>query len=141
LAKQIGTKFVLAQGKASLAECLLALGELDEACRVCQEAITLSLEGGDRLGAALAHRALAESLIRLRPTDSRWQREIREAIRLQRDTGAQPELARSYASYARLLKVAGESEQAKAYLTQAIDKFRHMGMAWDLERAEQALLH
>ncbi len=139
LAEQIGTKFVLAQGKVSLAEALLALGEVDEACRVCREAIILSEESGDGFGAAIAHRTLAESLIRLHPPDSHWQREILEAIRLQRDRGAQPELARSYASYARLLAAAGETEQTRAALTQAVDMFRRMGMVWDLERAEQAL--
>ncbi len=139
LAERIGTKFVLAHGKVSHAECLLALGELDEACRVCQETITLTAEGRDRFHAALAHRAFAESLIRLRPFDSQWQREILEAIRIQQDIGAEPELARSYASYARLLKGTGGIEQAKAQLAQAIDMFRRMGMAWDLGRAEQAL--
>jgi tetratricopeptide (TPR) repeat protein len=138
LAERIGTKFVLAQGKVSLAEALLALGEVDEACRVCREAIILSEESGDAFGAAIAHRTLAESLIRLHPPDSQWQREILEAIRLQRDRGAQPELARS-ASYARLLAAAGETEQARAALTQAVDMFRRMGMAWDLACAEQAL--
>jgi hypothetical protein len=49
-------------------------------------------------------------------------------------------LARSYLSYARLLTTAGEVEQARAHLAQAIDMFRQMGMAWDLGRAEQALL-
>jgi class 3 adenylate cyclase/tetratricopeptide (TPR) repeat protein len=140
LAEQIGTKFVLAQGKVSLAESLLALGEVDEACRVCQEAITLSEESGDEFGAAIAHRTFAESLIRLRPPDVQWRREILEAIRIQRGRGAQPELGRSYLSYARLLTAAGEVEQARAHLAQAIDMFRQMGMAWDLGRAEQALL-
>jgi class 3 adenylate cyclase/tetratricopeptide (TPR) repeat protein len=139
LAERIGTRFVLGQGKVSLAEALLALGEVDEACRVCREAITLSEESGDGFGAAIAHRTLAESLMRLRPPGSHWQREILAAIRLQSDIGAQPELARSYASYARLLAAAGETERARAQLTRAVDMFRRMGMTWDLERAEQAL--
>ena len=137
LAERIGTRFVLAHGKVSFAECLLALGELDEACRVSREAILLSEESGDGFGAALAHRALAESLIRLHPSDSQWQRELLEAIRLQEDAEAQPELARSHLSYARLLKAASEPQQARAHLAQAIDMFRRMGMAWDLGQAEQ----
>ena len=139
LAERIGTKFVLGQGKVSLAEALLALGEVDEACRVCREAITLSEESGDGFGAAIAHRTLAESLIRLHPPDSQWQREILEAIHLQQARGAQPELARSFASFGRLLAAAGETEQARLQLTQAIAMFRQMGMGRDLERAEQAL--
>jgi class 3 adenylate cyclase/tetratricopeptide (TPR) repeat protein len=140
LAERIGTKFALAQGKVSFAESLLALGELDEACRVCQETITLTEESGDRFHAALAHRTFAEALIRLRPPGSQGaQREILEAIRIQQEIGARPELARSYVSYSRLLKATGEIEQAREHLTQAIDMFRQMGMAWDLGHAEQAL--
>ena len=81
----------------------------------------------------------AESLIQLRPPDSQWRREILEAIRVQQHIGAKPELARSYASYARLLEITGEIEQAKTQLLQAIDMFRGLDMAWDLGRAEQAL--
>ena len=139
LAERIGTRFLLAQGKASLAEALLALGEVDEACRVSREAIALSEESGDVLGAAVAHRILAESLIRLRAPDSPWQREILEAIRIQQDAEAQPELARSCLTYAHLLTAAGEIQQARTQLTQAIDMFRRMGMDWDLGRAERML--
>src|SRR5215467_1380691 len=139
LAERIGTRFLLAQGKASLAEALLALGEVDEACSVSREAIALSEESGDVLGAAVAHRILAESLIRFRAPDSQWQREILEAIRIQQDAEALPELARSYLSYAHLLTAAGEIQQARAQLAQAIDMFGRMGMHRDLGRAEQAL--
>jgi predicted ATPase len=140
LAERIGTKFVLSQGKASLAECLLALGEPEEACRVCLEAIALTEEGGDRFRAALAHRILAESQARRHPSEAtRAQQEILEAIRIQEEIGAKPELARSYVSYARLLHAAGEREKARAQLAQAMAMFQHMGMAWDLDRAEQAL--
>lgn len=139
LAEQIGTRFVLAHGKVSLAESLLAPGELDEASRVSREAILLSEESGDGFGAALAHRALAESLVRLRPSDPQWQREILEAIRMLQDAEARPELARSHLSHARLLKAAAQPQQAGAHLAQAIDMFRRMGMTWDLGRAEQML--
>jgi class 3 adenylate cyclase/tetratricopeptide (TPR) repeat protein len=139
LAERIGTRFVLAHGKVSFAESLLALGEPDEACRVSREAILLSEESGDGFGAALAHRTLAESLVRLRPSDSEWQGEILEAIRIQEDAQVHPELARSHLSFAHLLTGAGETQQAKAHLAQATDMFRRMGMTWDLDRAEQML--
>jgi class 3 adenylate cyclase/tetratricopeptide (TPR) repeat protein len=139
LAERIGTRFVLAQGKASLAEALLCLGELDEACRVSREALTLSEESGDVLGAAVAHRILAESLVRLGTLDSQWQREILAAMRIQQDAEALPELARTYLSYARLLTTAGDIHEARAHLTRAIDMFSRMGMHRDLGRAEQVL--
>ncbi|MEK7715391.1 MAG: hypothetical protein AAB387_08080 [candidate division NC10 bacterium] len=42
-------------------------------------------------------------------------------------------------SYARLLKARGEEKNAKELLARAIGMFQEMGMAWDLERAEQTL--
>jgi class 3 adenylate cyclase/tetratricopeptide (TPR) repeat protein len=138
LAERIGTKFALAQGKVSFAESLLALGELDEVCRVCQETITLTVEEGDRFRAALAHRIFAESLIRLHPHDSQWpQHEILEAIRIQQEIGARPELARSYVSYAHVLTGSGEKEKAKEHLARAIGMFQQMGMTWDQAQADQ----
>jgi class 3 adenylate cyclase/tetratricopeptide (TPR) repeat protein len=139
LAERIGTKFGLAHGKLSLAQCLLALGELDAAGGAGRETITLAEESGDRFHAALGSRICAESRIELHPPDSQWRREILEAIGVLQDIGAKPELARSYASYARLLEITGEIEQAKTQLLQAIDMFRGMDMAWDLSRAEHAL--
>jgi hypothetical protein len=38
-----------------------------------------------------------------------------------------------------MLQAQGEGEKARAYLVQATDMFRQMGMTWDLARAEQAL--
>ncbi len=63
---------------------------------------------------------------------------ILEAIRIQQEIGARPELGRSYVSYACLLKGRGEREKAREFLANAITMFQEMGMVWDLERAEQA---
>ncbi len=71
--------------------------------------------------------------------DQEAERTILEAIQIQEDFGAEPELARSYLTYARLLRRQGETNKAKEYDDQAIDMFRRMGMAWDLGQAE--LLH
>ena len=139
LAERIGTRFVLAHGKVGFAESLLDLGELDEACRVSREAILLSEESGDGFGAALAHRTLAESLVRLGRPAPEWQQEIRDAIRMLEHAQAQPELARTHLSYARLLKTTGATPQARAHVALAIDMFGRMGMAWDLGRAEEVL--
>jgi len=38
-----------------------------------------------------------------------------------------------------MLQAQGETVQARTCLTQAIDMFQHMGMTWDLERAQRAL--
>jgi tetratricopeptide (TPR) repeat protein len=140
LAAKIGTKFGLPYQKVYLAGSLLALGELDAISPLCEEAIPLAEEAGDKWIKSLALRTLAEGVSRLDPSNRQEaERAILQAIRIQREIGANSELARTYASYARLLEAWGEKQRAKETLTQAIGMFQEMGMAWDLAQAEQAL--
>jgi len=140
LAEQLRTTFGLVYAKVFFAACLLALGELAVVPPLCHEAIRLAAEAGDQFHNALAHRTLAEALCALDPVDlQQAEGAIQEAIRLQQDIGAKPELARTYVSYARLLLSQGQGDKAKAYLTQAISMFQQMHMGWDLTQAERAL--
>ncbi|MBI3988378.1 MAG: AAA family ATPase [candidate division NC10 bacterium] len=140
LTEQIGTRFALAWQKTYLAACLLALGELEAVPPLCHEAIRLAEETGDKVRNALAHRTLAEAFFYLEPSDlEQAEHAILNAIRILQEIGVKPDLARSYVSYARLLKAKGEEEKANEHLAQAIGMFREMGMAWDLARAEQVL--
>ena len=96
------TKLFLAWGKTYLAACHLALGERTAVLPLCHEAIRLAEETHDRLAQAVAHRTLAEALGALGPeAPQAAERAMLEAIRLQQEIGAKPELARSYVSYAR----------------------------------------
>jgi tetratricopeptide (TPR) repeat protein len=138
-AQQIGTKFFLAGLKTALANCLVALGELDAVPALCREAIDIARETGDRFFGALAHRALAEGLCALSPPDlAGAERALEEAIRIQEEIGARPELARSFLSYGHLLGRLGRSEDAAEYRTRAVAMFREMDMAWDLARVREA---
>jgi predicted ATPase len=140
LAAQIGIKFLLAWPKTFLATCLLALGELEAVLPLCHEAMRLARETHDTYVHALAYRTLAQALSCLVPVDSaQVEHAFAEAMRLQQEIGAKPELARTYVSYALLLRGQGEKDKARAYLTQAYSMFQQMGMAWDLAQAEQVL--
>jgi len=140
LAKQIGTNFGLARLKSFLADCIFRLGEIDAALSLCQEAIGLAEESEDKFTIALAHRTLAEIFFRLEPSEpQKAERAILEAIRIQQESGAKPELARSYLIYAQLLKRREEKEKAEEYFVKAIGMFEEMGMAWDLVQSEQVL--
>jgi tetratricopeptide (TPR) repeat protein len=137
LAVRLGTKFGLAWQKIYLANCLLALGEVDPARASCVEAIGLAEETGDDFIRALCHRCLGEIATRLEPSDpATAERAILEAIRIQQEIGARPELARSHFSIARLLRRWGKTERGREHLAQAVRLFRGMGMAWDLARAD-----
>jgi hypothetical protein len=67
------------------------------------------------------------------------ERGILEAIRIQEEIGARPELARSYVTYAHVLEATGKSREARRYLVRASDMLRQMSMVWDLARVERAL--
>jgi class 3 adenylate cyclase/tetratricopeptide (TPR) repeat protein len=138
-AEKIGTAFMLGLGKAFLAACAVALGD-GAATALCRDA--LAEKTSDRFAHAVAYRALAEALAGDRAAPDRAQAEeaIAQSIRLSEEIGFNPERARTYLSYARLLQGWGEDSQAKSYLTQAIAMFREMEMAWDLARAEQMLM-
>jgi tetratricopeptide (TPR) repeat protein len=138
-AQQIGTKFFLAGLKTALANCLIALGQLDPVPALCHEAIEIARDTGDRFFGALAHRALAAASCALaRPDLAGAERALEEAIRIQEDIGARPELARSLLAYARLLARQGQDEDAAEYRTRAVTLFRELDMAWDLARAGPA---
>ncbi len=64
---------------------------------------------------------------------------MQKAIRLHQESGAIPELARSYVSYARLLQQWGANSQAQEYLGQATELFERMGMTGDLTEAKRIL--
>jgi class 3 adenylate cyclase/tetratricopeptide (TPR) repeat protein len=140
LAGRIGTRFFVAGVKAALATCLTSLGDLTPVPSLCEEAIGISHETGDRFFRALAHRALGEALLRMDPADApKAESAMLEAIRLQEEIGARPELARTYIAYARLLQGRGEAETARGYLTQGARMFEEMGMTWDLKSTGRAL--
>jgi predicted ATPase/class 3 adenylate cyclase len=140
LAKQLGTTALLAWGQALLANSLLALGKHDGVVPLCQETIQLAEATHDRLAQALAHRVLAEAFGGAAAADAQAaEAAVLEAIRIQRDVGSRPELARSYVTYARLLDRWGRTDEATRYLTDAVAMFRSMRMARELAHAEQLL--
>src|SRR5262249_55046367 len=85
-AEQIGTKLFLSRPNAFLAECFLALGEIESASLLAHEGLRLAEEASERHGSALALRALAETLMRQRPPDlSEAEEMLQKAIRIQQE--------------------------------------------------------
>jgi tetratricopeptide (TPR) repeat protein len=139
-AEQIGTVFFVALGKAWLAACSLAMGALDTVPALCQESLRVAVETSDRFAQAVTHRALAEALaLGTAPDRQQAAPAMGEAIRLWKEIEFNPELARTYVCYARLLQQWGQQDMAAHYLTEAIAMFQEMGMDWDLAQAEQML--
>ncbi len=138
--EQLGTRLFLSVFQAYRAEASLANSEADQATRHAREAIATAKDTDDQWSEAWARRLLGEALCLRGGVDLREaEEEILEAIRIQQEIGAQPELARSYVSHARLLGAKGERDQVWDTLTRATAMFRQMGMAWDLECAQEVL--
>jgi len=139
-AKQLGTTTLLAWGQGLLATALLALGEDHLVPDLCAEAIRLAEDTRDRLANALAHRTLAEALARLTSPDVEGaERAILNAIRIHQEFGSRPELARSFVTYARLLRRWNRIDEASRSLGEALTMFRAMGMEHDRAEAERDL--
>jgi class 3 adenylate cyclase/tetratricopeptide (TPR) repeat protein len=137
LGAQLRTTFGVARVRAFLADCLLAGGEAEAALAQSRQAITAGTETREPFGRALGERTLAEAAAVLNPDDVETsERAMREAIRIQDEIRVRPELARSYARYARLLHGWGAAAKAEDYLALAIGMFRQMEMTWDLGEAE-----
>ncbi|MGH7331822.1 MAG: ATP-binding protein [Candidatus Rokuibacteriota bacterium] len=140
LAGQIGSTFALAWQKSFLAQALLALGALAAVPPLCQETIRLAAETGDRFPGACAQRTLAEALLRQDPArPEQAEVAIQEAMRIHREIGARPELARTYVTHAHLLAAAGRAGEARARLTEARTMFEGMRMLSDMEGVSHAL--
>jgi tetratricopeptide (TPR) repeat protein len=137
LAERIGTKFWRAWQKTALAACLSTLGELDTGSSLCQEAIRLGEETGDKYVMAFAQRTFAEIIFGLEPLNSQEaEHSILEAIQIQQEIDAKPELARSYMIYAQILVDSEQKEKANEYIEKAVGMFQQMDMTWDLSQAE-----
>jgi class 3 adenylate cyclase/tetratricopeptide (TPR) repeat protein len=134
LAAQLRTTFLLGQAKNCLAACRLSERDATEAVSLCQEAIGLAEKAGDKFTEALARRTLGEALGRTDPPTNgeAAMRAIREAIAIQEKIGARPELARSYAASATLLKTLDDVPGAAVWSARATMLFRELRMDRDL---------
>jgi len=74
---------------------------------------------------------------RTSPDVERAEQAILSAIRIHQEFGSRPELARSYVTYARLLRRWNRADEASRYRGEALDMFREMGMARDLAETER----
>ena len=64
-------------------------------------------------------------------------KQVIDQLKLRENPEFNPELARSYVCYARLLRQWGQQDTAAHYLSEAIAMFQEMGIDWDLAQTEQ----
>ncbi len=137
-AKEIGTRFQLGVATRNFAAAMLRFGKIDSAVVACAEAIQIAEEANELLVKSRACQLLVDAWCRLDKIDRHEaEQTINDAIQIQHDFGAEPELARSQLVYAKLLVGQDEQDKAEDYFLLATDMFRHLGMDWDLAQAEQ----
>jgi tetratricopeptide (TPR) repeat protein len=140
LAGKIGTTFLLGQATSFLASAVLACGATAEARALCDDAVAMAKKAGDKFTEAIALRTLGETLSSL-PASQRDVDPIcalQDAVRMQSEIGAQPELARSHQSLSRVLEAAGRAAEAATHRDKAQELMRKLDMEWDLAQASRS---
>lgn len=134
LATKIGTTFIIGQARSALASCRLASGEIDGTLALCTESVDVARKAGDKFTEAIALRMLGEMLARTDGPEQRaaGRQALADAIGLQQQIGALPELARSHASMAAIAAAEGAAGEAQRHRKEALDLFERLGMPWDL---------
>lgn len=97
-------------------------------------------ESGQPWEQSFALRGLAQTLLAQDPPDCRGAEDaISNAIAIQERLRMKWELAQSLLVFGRVLRVRGDGKGATEALASAKQLFEEMGVAWGIERAEQAL--
>ncbi len=126
-----------------LGEAYWRAGELDRATQVLEAVLPVAERAGMRFYTGSAHRLLGEVALQRNPTQAGDQLSaphFETAIALLRAIRARNELALAYAGYGRLHRRQGRIEEARDYLTRALEIFERLGTLIDPDtvRAELA---
>jgi tetratricopeptide (TPR) repeat protein len=108
-----------------LTEGYLLAGEHDKAMQTGREALDLAMQHGSTLYEAWAHRLLAEISMNENPAESRTH--FDKAISLNEKMKVENELALAYSGMGRYHKQQGNVDQAREYLTKALEIFDRLG--------------
>jgi tetratricopeptide (TPR) repeat protein len=108
-----------------LTEGYLLAGEHDKAMQTGRDALDLAIRHGSTLYEAWAHRLLAEISMNENPAESRTH--FDKAISLNEKMKVENELALAYSGMGRYHKQQGNVDQAREYLTKALEIFDRLG--------------
>jgi class 3 adenylate cyclase/tetratricopeptide (TPR) repeat protein len=133
----IGQRFHLARRYREWADSLLLSGELPEAQRVADTALSLARTMGERGTEAETLRVLGTIAAAGRSADpeaaATW---YRQGLALAGELGMRPSAAHCHLGLGELYRRAGDRANAKGHLTTAATMYREMGMTFWLEKAE-----
>ena len=121
----------------SLVEAYLQSALYDEATRTAEELIGLAERCGAGYYLGRGRRLLGEISLRTRPDEAGPF--FKEAIQLLCEIDAENDLALAYSGMGRFHKQQGNTEQAREYLTKALEIFERLGTLLEPDKVKQAL--
>ena len=120
-----------------LGEVYWLTGEDDKARKTLEEGLEIANRCGARYYVGWAQRLLGEIATKTNPAQATPHFE--QSIAVLREIKAENELALTYASYGRLQKQAGKIEQAREYLTKALEIFERLGTLIEPDKVREEL--
>jgi tetratricopeptide (TPR) repeat protein len=111
--------------------------EDDKAMQTLEEGLKIADRCGARYYVGFAHRLLGE--MALKTNFAQAASHFEQSIAVLREIKAENELALTYASYGRLQKQAGKIEQAREYLTKALEIFERLGTLIEPDKVRKEL--
>ena len=112
-------------------------GEYGKARQTLEEVLPLAERCGMKLYIAWAHRLLGE--VALKTDAAEAARHFEKSIAIHREIKVENELALAYAGYGRLFKQQGNIEQARDYLSKALEIFERLGTLIEPDKVRKDL--
>ncbi len=129
LGSKIGTSFHRGAFQAFLAKVRMKQGNVEEALRICEDALRVSADPGQEWSHSIALRTHAEALASSKsPALSQATDEIRSAIETQQHRECRIDLAWSHLVAGRVATVRGDTESARNAFSVAEELFAEMGI-------------
>jgi tetratricopeptide (TPR) repeat protein len=120
-----------------LAEGYLLTGECEKASQTAEEALEVAERCGGKFFRGSANRYLGEIALRTNPDEA--PPHFEQAISIFQATKAENELALAYSGMGRYHKQQGDTEQAREYLTKALEIFERLGTLIEPDKVRQEL--
>ena len=136
----IECEWLLPEAYRVMAEVRLALGEVAEALECGQASLEIAHKTGDRVFEGVAHRVLGKVKALGHQQWEEGEKHFSESIDILKALENEHELGKSYYECGLVLRDKGEIDQAREYLSQAIEIFERTGASERLERANSIRL-
>jgi tetratricopeptide (TPR) repeat protein len=120
-----------------LAEGYLLVGEYDKARQTADELLEKAEHCGARPRCASAHSVLGEIALRTNPNEAAPH--FDKAISIAREIKVENELALAYSGMGRFHKQQGNTDEAREYLTKALEIFERLGTLIEPDRVREEL--